>query len=90
MAATTNRIPIAAPSPAVVWQQYRRTGDSRARDRLLFTLAPLVRHAGAVSHDQASAGLTALLSAVEIYSPDRDGPIEGFAWARVQAALASL
>jgi DNA-directed RNA polymerase specialized sigma subunit len=88
MAVTTStHIPVAAPSPAVVWQQYRRTGDQRARDRLVFTLAPLVRHAGATTPEQAEAGLTALLIAVETYSPAQDGPIESFAWAEIRAAL---
>jgi DNA-directed RNA polymerase specialized sigma subunit len=89
MAATSNRIPVAAPSPAVVWQQYRRTGDTRLRDRLIFTLAPLVRHAGATTPEQAQAGLSALLIAVERYSPAADGPIESFAWAQIRSALAS-
>jgi DNA-directed RNA polymerase specialized sigma subunit len=87
MAATSNHIPVAAPSPAVVWQQYRRTGDTRLRDRLIFTLAPLVRHAGATTPEQAQIGLSALLVAVETYSPAADGPIESFAWTEVRAAL---
>ena len=88
MAATSNHIPVAAPSPAIVWQQYRRTGDKRLRDRLVFTLAPLVKHAGADTPEQAQRGLSALLIAVETYSPVADGPIESFAWAEVRAALA--
>jgi hypothetical protein len=88
MPATTN-IALAAPSPAVVWQQYRRTGDARARDRLMFTLAPLVRHAGATTPREAEIGLGALFIAVETYSPAHDGPIEAFAWAEVRAALAA-
>jgi RNA polymerase sigma factor for flagellar operon FliA len=88
MAATSNHIPVAAPSPAIVWQQYRRTGDRRLRDRLIFTLAPLVKHAGAVTPEQAQRGLSALLLAVEAYSPATDGPIESFAWTEVRAALA--
>ena len=90
MAATTStHLPVAAPSPAVVWQQYRRTGDRRLRDRLIFTLAPLVRHAGATTPEQAQLGLSALLVAVETYSPAQDGPIEAFAWSEVRAALAA-
>ena len=89
MAATSNHIPVAAPSPAVVWQQYRRTGDLSLRDRLVFTLAPLVKHAGAVTPTQAQVGLSALLVSVERYSPVAHGPIEAFAWGEVRAALAS-
>ena len=87
---TSNHIRVAAPPPAVVWQQYRRTGDTRARDRLIFTLAPLVRHAGAMTPDEAQLGLAALFIAVETYSPAMDGPIEAFAWAEVRAALRSM
>ena len=88
MAVSTTPISVAAPSPAVVWQQYRRTGDPRTRDRLIFTLAPLVRHAGAKTAGQAGAGLHALVDAVETYSPAQHGPIESYAWAQVRAALA--
>ena len=89
MAATSTPISVAAPSPAVVWQQYRRTGDHRTRDRLVFTLAPLVRHAGAKTAAEAGAGLHALIAAVETYSPDQHGPIESYAWTQVRAALAA-
>jgi DNA-directed RNA polymerase specialized sigma subunit len=85
---TPTSISVAAPSPAVVWQQYRRTGDPRTRDRLIFTLAPLVRHAGAKTAQEAGAGLRALIAAVEAYSPAQDGPIESHAWTAVRAALA--
>ncbi len=76
-----------AASPAVLWQDYRRTRDTRLRDRLVFTLAPLVRHAGARTDAQAGAGLKALAEAVDAYRPDRDGPLERFAWRRVRAAV---
>ena len=74
-------------SPAVLVRAYRRSGDVRLRDRLVFTLAPLVRHAGAADDAAAGAGLEALVDAVEAFEPERDGPIEQFAWARVREAL---
>jgi DNA-directed RNA polymerase specialized sigma subunit len=70
-----------------VWQEYRRTGDVGLRDRLVFTLAPLVRHAGARSAADAQAGLFALLAAVDAFDPARDGALERFAWTSVRAAL---
>ena len=77
-------------SPAGLWREYRATGDARLRDRLVFTLAPLVRFAHAAGDDAgAEAGLLALLEAVDAYEPERDGALEPFAWARVRAALAS-
>ena len=76
-----------AASPAVLWQDYHRTRDTRVRDRLVFTLAPLVRHAGARTDAQAGAGLRALALAVDAFAPERDGSLERFAWRRVRAAV---
>jgi DNA-directed RNA polymerase specialized sigma subunit len=69
-------VTVAAPSPLTVWQQYASTRDPRLRDRLMFTLAPLVRCAGV----DAAAGLAALLRAVETFDPARHGSIERWAW----------
>jgi DNA-directed RNA polymerase specialized sigma subunit len=76
-------------APADLWHAYERTADARVRDRLVFTLAPLVRQAGAETADEAACGLQALVDAVDAYAPERDGPLESFAWRRVRAALAS-
>jgi RNA polymerase sigma factor FliA len=78
-----------AATPAELWSAYRSTGDTRLRDRLVFTLAPLVRHAGASRPGDAEAGLEALMAAIEGFVPDRDGGLERYAWSRVRAALAS-
>ena len=77
-------------TPATLWREYRRNGDPRVRDRLVFTLAPLVRHAGAEDDAAATAGLQALVAAVEAFTPERDGTIEQFAWSRVRASLGQL
>ena len=77
-------------TPASLWREYRRSGDARVRDRLVFTLAPLVRHAGADDDEAATAGLQAILGAVEAFAPERDGTIEQFAWSRVRTALGQL
>ncbi|HWT93608.1 MAG TPA: hypothetical protein VN238_11465 [Solirubrobacteraceae bacterium] len=78
-----------AASPAVLWREYHRTGDVRLRDRLVFTLAPLIRHTSAAgtTPDAAERGLTALLHAIDAYRPERDGRLERFAFLRVDAAL---
>ena len=79
-----------AASPTVLWREYRTTGDARLRDRLVFTLAPLVRFAGGRDDDATTeAGLVALVDAVDAFDPERDGALEPYAWARVRAALAS-
>ena len=89
MSVLTPHPTLVAATPAVLWREYQRTGDTRLRDRLVFTLAPLVRHAGAVGEHDAEAGLEALLEAIDAFVPDRDGALERYAWSRVRAALAS-
>ena len=89
MASATPYPTLPAASPAVLWREYRRTGDVRLRDRLVFTLAPLVRHAGTEATDPGAAerGLAALVRAIDAYRPERDGTLERFAWLQVEAAL---
>jgi len=77
-----------ATTPVALWHEYHRTGDARTRNRLVFTLAPLVRHAGALTDAEAASGLQALLAAVEGYEPGRDGQIERHVWRAIRAALA--
>jgi len=80
--------PLPATTPMALWHEYHRTGDARLRDRLVFTLAPLVRHAGAIGDAEAGTGLQALVEAIEDFSPQRDGQLERHAWRRIRAALA--
>jgi DNA-directed RNA polymerase specialized sigma subunit len=89
MSVLTPHPPTLPAAPAELWNAYRSTGDVRLRDRLVFTLAPLVRHAGASGPGDAEAGLEALMAAIEAFVPDRDGGLERYAWSRVRAALAS-
>jgi hypothetical protein len=81
---------VAPPATGAVWRQYDRSRDPALRDRLVFTLAPLVRHAGASTDTEASAGLVALGEAIDDYVPDRDGGLELFAWTRIRGALSSV
>jgi RNA polymerase sigma factor for flagellar operon FliA len=89
MTVLTPKPTLPAASPAVLWREYRASGDPRLRDRLIFTLAPMVRHAGAVDDGQVEAGLLALMATVDGYDAERDGTLELYAWSRVRAALAS-
>lgn len=77
----------ATADPLALWQAYRRTADARVRDRLVFSLAPLVRHAGAHDDGDIAVGLEALLDVIDVYAPERHGSLAPFAWARVRAAL---
>jgi RNA polymerase sigma factor for flagellar operon FliA len=77
--------------------EYRRTGDVRLRDRLIFTFAPMVRHIvyrkirEVPSHceveDFLSCGLEALIRSIERYDPDKGATLEQFAWTRIHGAV---
>ena len=88
--------PMPAPSPfpavpgaslAAAWHAYRATGDRRLRDRIVFTLAPLVPHAGAAADEAIARGLEALMGAIDDFEPERDGDLERYAWSRVRASV---
>jgi len=76
-----------------LWGGYRRSGDRRLRDRLVVIFAPIVHHivreasaAGADLcdlEDLVSAGLEAMIRAIDHYDPDRGDTLERYLWARV-------
>ncbi|MBX5469985.1 MAG: FliA/WhiG family RNA polymerase sigma factor [Thermoleophilaceae bacterium] len=80
-----------------LWQEYRRTGDARLRDRLIMTYAPLVKYivykkirelpARCEVEDFISCGLEALISSIERYDPDKGATLEQFAWTRIHGAV---
>ena len=72
------------PSPA---RRPPSEAELRERDRLLFSLAPLVRHAGARTPDEVEAGMAALARAIDDHDPERHGALTSFAWRYVRAAL---
>jgi RNA polymerase sigma factor FliA len=88
------------PSPPAVlasWEEYRRSGDLRVRDRLIFMLTPMVRYIvhrkirAVPTHcdveDFMSCGLEALIMAIERFDPDKGATLEQYAWTRVQGAV---
>jgi len=80
-----------------LWQQYHDTGDLHARDRLVLTLAPLVKYIvyrkvrevppHAEVEDFISCGLEALLRSIDRYDPSRGPTLEQFAWTRIHGAV---
>jgi len=86
-----------APEVLASWEEYRRSGDTRVRDRLIFTLMPMVRYivhrkiravpAHCEVDDFLSCGLEALIGAIERYDPARGATLEQYAWTRVQGAV---
>jgi RNA polymerase sigma factor FliA len=80
-----------------LWEQYRVSGDTRVRDRLVLTLAPMVKYivyrkvreipARCEVEDFISCGLEALLRSIERYDPERGATLEQYAWSRVHGAV---
>jgi RNA polymerase sigma factor for flagellar operon FliA len=80
-----------------LWQQYKRTGDSRIRDRLVLTFAPMVKYivykkareipARCEVEDFISCGLEALIRSIDRYDPNKGATLEQFAWTRIHGAV---
>jgi RNA polymerase sigma factor for flagellar operon FliA len=80
-----------------LWRQYKEAGDLRARDRLIFSLAPIVKHivyrkvreipAYREVDDFLSCGIEALLRAIDRYDPEKGATIEQYAWTRIHGAV---
>jgi RNA polymerase sigma factor for flagellar operon FliA len=88
---------IEAEDAMALWRQYNRSGDERLRDRLVLTYAPLVKFivyrkigelpASCDVDDLVSAGLEALIKAIDRYDPVKGATLEQFAWTRIHGAV---
>jgi RNA polymerase sigma factor for flagellar operon FliA len=80
-----------------LWRAYREAGDTTARDRLVFSLAPIVKSivyrkvreipAYREVDDFISVGLEALIRSLDRYDPDKGATLEQFAWTRIHGAV---
>lgn len=80
-----------------LWQRYRSTGDSRAREALVLAYSPLVKYvagrmgSGLPAHideaDLISYGLSGLIAAIERFDPVRENKFETFAIPRIRGAI---
>ena len=80
-----------------LWKRYNRTKDASLRDRLILTLAPLVKFivyrkvrempAHAEAEDFISVGLEALIQSIDRYDPEKGASLEQYAWTRVHGAV---
>jgi RNA polymerase sigma factor for flagellar operon FliA len=80
-----------------LWQQYQRTDDAKLRDRLVLTLAPLVKFivyrkirglpAQAEADDFISCGLEALIQSIDRFDPSKGATLEQYAWTRIHGAV---
>ena len=92
--------PAAAPrrlSPLEAEALWRRRSDGASRERLILAYAPMVRYIASRKlkelpghcelDDLASAGLVALMEAVERFDPAKGASFEQYAWTRVSGAI---
>jgi RNA polymerase sigma factor for flagellar operon FliA len=80
-----------------LWRAWTTRRDTAARDRLVLSYTPMVRYLAAKkvrelpSHceldDLASAGLVALIEAVDRFAPSKGATFEQYAWTRVSGAI---
>jgi RNA polymerase sigma factor for flagellar operon FliA len=80
-----------------LWRNYQETGDPRLRDRLVFSLAPIVKSivyrkvreipAYREIDDYISCGLEALIRSIDRYDPEKGATLEQFAWTRIHGAV---
>jgi RNA polymerase sigma factor FliA len=88
---------LSAEKTLALWQDYKRTGDSRLKDRLVLTFAPMVKYivyrkvreipARCDVDDFISCGLEALIRSIDRYDPEKGGTLEQFAWTRIHGAV---
>src|SRR3954452_1472749 len=80
-----------------LWRQYRASGDKRLRDRLILSLAPMVKFivyrkvrsvpAHVEADDFISVGLEGLIQSIDRYDPDKGSTLEQYAWTRIHGAV---
>jgi RNA polymerase sigma factor FliA len=97
MATTSAAGRLSADQTLDLWREYQRTGDSRLRDRLVLTFAPMVKYivyrkirempARCEVDDFISCGLEALIKSIDRYDPEKGATLEQFAWTRIHGAV---
>ena len=80
-----------------LWERYSASGDPALRDRLVLSLAPMVKYivykkarglpARCEVEDLTSAGLEALMRSIDRYDSSRGATLEQFAWTRIHGAV---
>ena len=80
-----------------LWAQSQGSDDPALRDRLILTLAPMVKYivykkvreipAHCEVEDFISCGLEALIKSIDRFDPERGATLEQFAWTRIHGAV---
>jgi RNA polymerase sigma factor for flagellar operon FliA len=88
---------LTASEAEALWRNWKDRRDSRSRDKLVLAYAPMVRYIASrkvrelPAHcdldDLASAGLVALMEAIDRFDPTKGASFEQYAWTRVAGAL---
>jgi len=96
-AATSTSQRLTPAQAEALWRNWKHRRDVCSRDRLVLAHAPMVRYIASrkvrelPAHcdvdDLASAGLVALLEAVDRFDPLKGASFEQYAWTRVAGAL---
>jgi RNA polymerase sigma factor for flagellar operon FliA len=95
--ASTGGQRLTASEAEALWRNWKDRRDTRSRDRLVVAYAPMVRYIASrkvrelPAHcdldDLASAGLVALMEAIDRFDPTKGATFEQYAWTRVAGAL---
>ena len=88
---------LTASEAEALWRNWKNRRDSHSRDQLVLAYAPMVRYIASrkvrelPAHcdidDLASAGLVALMEAIDRFDPAKGANFEQYAWTRVAGAL---
>jgi RNA polymerase sigma factor FliA len=80
-----------------LWKEYQRTGELATRDRIVLTLAPLVKYivykkvrempATCDVEDFISCGLEALIHSIDRFDLSKGASLEQYAWTRIHGAV---
>jgi RNA polymerase sigma factor for flagellar operon FliA len=86
-----------ADAVLALWHDYRATGDPELRNRLVLSLAPLVKYIvgrkvrelppQCDASDFISCGIEALIGAIERFDPSRGSTLEQYVWTRIHGAV---
>jgi RNA polymerase sigma factor for flagellar operon FliA len=97
MATTAKSKRLSSEETMELWAEYKRTGNSRLRDRLVLTFAPMVKYivyrkareipARLEVDDFISCGLEALIRSIDRFDPDKGASLERYAWTRIHGAV---
>jgi RNA polymerase sigma factor FliA len=86
-----------ADQSLALWEQYKASGDTSLRNRLVLTYVPLVKHivykklrelpASCEVEDLISCGIESLIPAIDRYDPAKGAALEPYLWTRIHGSV---